>query len=177
MRKYIKKLSEIKKSELGEREFYEKVLTVLEQTKKVRFTPRKAEKLKQALLEIGCESLEEWKDKKEKNGETFSDPTIEEGTGRGEIITAVNIVAQFIDENDCAQFAHSFVLDGDEYTPSIVRRWLIGSARAKEMANGRKGIADTLKAHIQPVGSESYIRNDGTENRGIETERSVSEPQ
>lgn len=59
MRSFIDKLKEIKKDELDERSFYERVLSIIQGMEDVSLTPETAEQLKIALQDIGCMRYDE----------------------------------------------------------------------------------------------------------------------
>lgn len=102
MRSFIDKLKEIKKDELDERSFYERVLSIIQGMEDVSLTPETAEQLKIALQDIGCMRYDEWKAEKDKNGETIEENNVYNGTSyKCDISTAVDIVSRvFEDEND-----------------------------------------------------------------------------
>ena len=75
MESIINKLKEIKKDELDERSFYERVLSTIQEMKDVALTltPETAEQLQIVLKDIGCKRYDDWETEKEKNGETIED--------------------------------------------------------------------------------------------------------
>ena len=123
---HLTSLKEIKKEELGEREFYEQVLGVISGMENVSLTPETAEQLKVALQEIGCMRYDDWKAQKVKNGEAVIEGNIGEGIERGDISTAVSFVSQLLGDYENASFSLPYMLDGGEKY-GWVQQWLRNS--------------------------------------------------
>ena len=67
MEEVISRLSGIQKEGLTEREFYSKVVEVLDGVKENDLTPENFERLKSTLLSIGCKDVDVWtREQKEK---------------------------------------------------------------------------------------------------------------
>ena len=128
---YIEELRKIKKKNLSERDFYEKVLSVIAKMEQVSLTPESAEKLKQTLLEIGCVDFKTWKEEKQRKGIIVEDEIIGEGMAKGSIATAVSFIGQLLGDYDMASFGLPYMLDGgEEY--GWVQSWLKNSKTIRD---------------------------------------------
>lgn len=123
MENVIKKLKAINKEELSEREFYEEVLTALNEMSGVKVNPQAAGELKQTLSNIGCKSYDEWKQEKEEAGEEIEDVAIGLGMDQARISTAVSFVEQFFGD---VRFAQGYLV-ADGKGDSFIKRWLDNS--------------------------------------------------
>ena len=129
---YIKRISEIKKDELTERGFYEKVLEQIAVSEDV--TLETAKLLKQTLLQIGCKKYKEWEAEKIAKGEKVESFTIGDGIEKGDIGVAVSMVSQFLSDYESAEYGQAKMLDGgEEY--GWLQTWLRNSRAIEEDRN------------------------------------------
>ncbi len=131
IKEYLEELKKIKKENLSEREFYEKVLTVISKMEDVYLTEESAEELKQTLLEIGCVDYTTWKAEKEKEGTILDNEVMGEGIRKGSISAAVSFINQLLGDYDQASFGLSFMLDGGE-KHGWVQSWLRNSKNIRD---------------------------------------------
>lgn len=127
MEEYISKLKEIKKDELSEREFYERVLTILDNIDgEKRLTEEEHLALKTALLDIGCQRTSDWKIAKQNNGVEIPVYRGEgEGIEKAHIESGVNMVSQLLSDHYTAVFGMSLMATGSR--SSWMKQWVENS--------------------------------------------------
>ena len=163
---YIKKLSEINKDKLTEREFYENVLQIIKDAKesKISLTEEEAELLKDTLLSIGCKKYSDWKAEKDAKGEMVVEGNIGEGIENGDIATGVSFVHQLLGSYDNAEYALAKMLDGgEEY--GWVQKWLRNSRQLHEVEKEEIDVeepkVDKLKIPYYQVAKNVLMKEEG----------------
>lgn len=165
---YLASLQEIEKDKLNERDFYEKVLSVISGMEDVSLTPETARELKDTLTEIGCMSYDQWKEQKEENGELIEENNIGKGIEQADLSTAVTFVSQLLGDYKNASFSLPYMLDGEKY--SWVNRW-IKNSKEKVKEQEKSEIESTLS--MKEAVSSAIKSGIGTEviNESEEIER------
>ena len=163
----ISKIQQIKKDELlNEREFYEQVLDVIKEMEHISLTPQTANQLKTALEEIGCMKYEDWKEQKEKNGETVTEDNIMVGVQRADISTAVTFISQLLRDYKKMNFSLLYILEGgEEY--GFVQQWLKNS---KEKSQNKQNIP-YYQATQKQRAKENKIRHQKRKIQTLEKSR------
>lgn len=143
MEEILKRLKEIKKDGISEREFLESVLTVVKDMEDVRMDDENFELLKNTLLEIGCKDYCTWKEEKEKEGKQVNEYNIREGISRADLGLAVCFISQLLYTRSDAVSSLSRMLDGGEIC-GWVQSWL---RRSKELSKNItfKEISEQMK--------------------------------
>lgn len=129
---WISALKNIKRDEVSEREFYEKVLSAISGMRNVSLIPETAEQLKETLQEIGCITYSEWKEQNNQNGEQVIESDLEEDIEKGNISAAVILITQLLGTYENADWGLSVMLNGDE--KSKVSQWLESSQKQRKDA-------------------------------------------
>lgn len=145
MEEYISRLKAINKDEMSEREFYEKVLTVLDSIDgEKRLSVEEHSALKAALLEIGCRRTEEWKQEKRDAGVMLPYFRGEgEGIDNGILESGVNMVSQLLSDHYTAVFGMSLMATSTKY--SWMAKWVNNSKVKQRGVSPEEDIVTKLK--------------------------------
>ena len=153
MEEVISKLSGIQKEGLTEREFYSKVLEVIDGIKENDLTSENFERLKSTLLGIGCKDVDEWtKEQKEKGApeiDTYDFDGVYKAVKNVSLYEAVNMVSSFLNTKSKAIMATAVILPGTMH--SLAKEWcernkmLYGPAPTMEEVLGK---LDSINSNV-----------------------------
>lgn len=153
MEKIISRLSGIQKEGLTEREFYFKVIEVLDELKDVELTSENCDKLKSTLLNIGCKRTEDWVAEQKAKGapdvDTFEFGRIVVGIDHASLREGVNIVSQYLGNRMDAIYGKFAQNPGTIY--SLPKEWCDRS----KMLYGPAPSMDELLGKIKSLNKES----------------------
>lgn len=154
----VNRLKEIDKKQLSEREFFQKVLSVINDINYDDFNEKNFEVIFATLKEIGCVDYKTWKASKLEKGEKISEENIGAGIDNGALSTAEHFITQFFYGYENARFILAKINGVNKEETSMVKRWLKNS---QEILDDEKvqGMIDKI---IEEAASESLDEEQGT---------------
>lgn len=134
IKEIVDRLSNINKEDLSEREFFQEVLSVIEDIKDFDLTEENFEEFSLTLRKIGCIDYISWKEDKLKSGYPMPEKRIETGIKQGSLSIAEKFIDQFMHDYNRAKYASTKLTEGGEKS-GWVQVWLRNS---KKVLTGEK---------------------------------------
>lgn len=123
----IAELQGLDKDELSEREFYEKVLEVLQKIPEINL--KTAGVLRDTLRDIGCKKYSEWENEKKQKGKEIEE-TPEYYSSTADIVTAVKTIDKFFGDNQSVIWALEDFVESEE-----IQDWIKTSKAQRNRLN------------------------------------------
>ena len=124
------------------------------------YTPELAVILKQTLKDIGCVSYQEWKEQKEKAGETIDEElSVDQAIYFGSIRGAVNMIHQLISNNRTIMYSRNLMEERN-----YIKKWL---EKSKEIKDGPVHQISEIEEAIEDRTAEGIKKIAGEMEAGV----------